>query len=82
MKLTLAGIFDAPSAPAAPPPFDDDEDGDDGVPADGEAPICPEHGTPMKRSKFGGWYCPQRIDEDEFCPEKVKPKAKAKRRRR
>ncbi len=77
----LAGIFEAPSAPAAP--LDDDEDGDE----DGDEevvsgfrstspPLCPAHDTEMKRSKFGGWYCPQRIDDDEFCPEKIKPKAK------
>ena len=32
------------------------------VPEPGSPPICPDHGTPMKASKFGGgWYCPRRV---------------------
>lgn len=27
----------------------------------GTAPLCPTHGTPMKQSKHGGWYCPQKV---------------------
>jgi len=35
------------------------------------APLCPDHETPMRSSKFGGWYCPQAVD-DSFCKVKVK----------
>ena len=45
--------------------------------ANGEAPKCPTHGTPMKRSRFGGWYCPVKIADDDgtgkpvYCKQKV-----------
>ena len=45
----------------------------------GNAPLCPAHGSPMKRSKLGsGWFCPKKIAEDDgtgkpvYCKEKVK----------
>ena len=37
-------------------------------------PGCPDHGTPMKPSKFGGWYCPQVLGGDEFCKQKISAK--------
>jgi len=37
-------------------------------------PTCPDHQTPMKPSKFGGWYCPQTTG-DVFCKRKI-PAAK------
>ena len=42
-------------------------------------PTCPDHHTPMKPSKFGGWYCPQSTGDDppggRFCKRKI-PAAK------
>lgn len=38
-----------------------------------EAPTCRIHSQPMKPSKFGGWYCPNRDAEGEYCREKVRP---------
>jgi hypothetical protein len=36
------------------------------------APICPDHGKPMKPSqKPGSWFCPRRTDEGEYCPHKA-----------
>jgi hypothetical protein len=44
-----------------------------------EAPLCPTHNKPMKRSKFGnGWYCPVKIADDDgtgkavYCKQKVR----------
>jgi hypothetical protein len=40
-------------------------------------PMCPDHQTPMKPSKFGGWYCPQPLgDGESFCQQKVRPAKK------
>ena len=43
------------------------------------APLCPTHGTPMKRSQHGsGWYCPQKVADDDgtgkpvYCKQKIK----------
>ena len=42
------------------------------------APVCPTHGKEMKPSKFGGWYCPAMVAEDDgtgnavYCKQKVK----------
>lgn len=41
------------------------------------APVCPTHGKPMKKSKFGGWYCPVKVADDDgtgkpvYCKQKV-----------
>lgn len=46
--------------------------------ANGEPPLCPTHGKPMKASQYGGWYCPVKIAEDGgdgkpvYCRQKVK----------
>jgi len=33
------------------------------------APICPDHGKPMKPSrKPGGWFCPRRTGDGDYCP--------------
>ena len=42
------------------------------------APVCPTHGTPMQDSKFGGYYCAERVADDDgtgkpiYCKQKVK----------
>lgn len=36
------------------------------------APVCPVHRTPMKKSKFNGWYCTQRDAAGNYCKEEVK----------
>lgn len=37
----------------------------------GEAPRCKFHG-PMKKSNYGGWYCPSRMgDGQTYCDQKV-----------
>ena len=79
----LAGMFDAV-------PGGDVQSGTNELPsvdeADDEPPLCPDHETEMRESKFGGWYCAERIDDDEFCTRTIgRPKRKAaaaKRRRR
>ena len=44
----------------------------------GKAPVCPTHGKPMQASKYGGWYCPVKIADDDgtgkavYCKQKVK----------
>jgi hypothetical protein len=36
------------------------------------APICPDHGRPMKASqKPGAWFCPRRTDDGDYCPHKA-----------
>ena len=44
------------------------------APATGDrksAPLCPDHGTPMKASrKPGAFFCPRRTDDGDFCPHK------------
>ena len=62
----LAGIFDdAPAVPA------------ETTTAVVAVPTCPDHQTPMKPSKFGGWYCPQPMgDGESFCQQKVRPAKK------
>lgn len=46
--------------------------------ATGEIVECPEHHK-AKESRFGGFYCPERIDEETFCKWTVgRPKAKGK----
>jgi hypothetical protein len=36
------------------------------------APICPHHQKPMKASrKPGSWFCPHRMENGEYCPEKA-----------
>jgi hypothetical protein len=62
----LTGIFDdAPAQPA------------ETTTAVVAVPTCPDHHTPMKPSKFGGWYCPQPMgDGESFCQQKVRPAKK------
>jgi len=44
----------------------------------GNAPLCPTHGQPMKQSQYGGWYCPVKVADDGgdgkpvYCRQKVK----------
>ena len=33
--------------------------------AQGDAPLCPTHGKPMKQGKNGGWYCTVKLLEDD-----------------
>jgi hypothetical protein len=58
----LAGMFDA-DADDAPSPEE--------TPSETATPRCPDHDTPMRPSKYGGWYCPQAVG-DTFCKVKVK----------
>jgi len=43
-----------------------------------EPPLCPVHNVRMKRSKYGGWYCPVKIADDDgtgkpvYCKQRVK----------
>jgi len=30
-------------------------------------PRCPLHGSPMKPSRKGGWYCPRQDDAGAYC---------------
>jgi hypothetical protein len=66
----LAGIFDDAPAPAEIARLGD-------TTAVVSVPSCPDHHTPMKPSKFGGWYCPQPLgDGESFCQQKVRPAKK------
>lgn len=38
-------------------------------PANDDAPTCQFHGK-MKQSKRGGWFCPKRLGNGEYCPSK------------
>jgi len=58
----LAGMFDAGADAASSA---------DEAPSETSAPLCPDHETLMRSSKFGGWYCPQAVG-DSFCKVKVK----------
>jgi hypothetical protein len=47
--------------------------------ANGAAPLCPTHKTPMKPSKHGkGFYCPQKVADDDgtgkpvYCKQTIK----------
>jgi hypothetical protein len=41
-------------------------------PAKKSAPLCPDHGTPMKPSrKPGTYFCPRQADEGGYCPHKA-----------
>jgi hypothetical protein len=36
------------------------------------APLCPDHGMPMKASrKPGSFFCPRRTDDGDYCPHKA-----------
>ena len=35
------------------------------------APTCPDHGTEMRAGNKGGWYCPRRTDDGEYCKQRV-----------
>lgn len=55
------------------------------LPATGEAngngaapPVCPTHGKPMKPSQHGGWYCPQKLLDDDGSGKPVYCKHKSK----
>ena len=66
----LRGMIDRLKAIGAQPP-------QASTPAAGEptkkaAPICPDHGKPMKPSqKPGAWFCPRRTDDGDYCPHKA-----------
>lgn len=32
-----------------------------------DVPRCPLHGSPMKPSRKGGWYCPRQDDSGAYC---------------
>lgn len=40
------------------------------VPADGSAPVCPDHGA-MRQGQYG-WYCPKKQGDGSYCPYKAK----------
>jgi hypothetical protein len=50
--------------PKGPPPQQ--------APADGSAPICRIHGRPMKQSQYGGWFCSQKDEQGQYCPQKAR----------
>ena len=58
--FTPTGRCQAPPAPVA--------NGNSAPAANGNgeaAPICPSHNKPMKPSRFGGWYCPVKVADDD-----------------
>jgi hypothetical protein len=42
------------------------------------APVCPTHGVPMKESKFGGWYCPEKVADNDGTGKPIYCKQKSK----
>lgn len=62
----VVGIFDAEPVRAQPASATPQASVD-------AAPVCPDHRTPMKPSKFGGWYCTQSVG-DGYCKQQAKPR--------
>jgi hypothetical protein len=59
-RLVAAGAEPPQLAPAQPEPMKK------------AAPLCPDHGTPMKASrKPGSFFCPRRTDDGDYCPHKA-----------
>lgn len=64
-------------APAGAPRGSGSTPGATPAPASGNAPVCPTHGVPMKPSKHKGFFCPQKVAEDDgagrpvYCKQKV-----------
>lgn len=63
----VEGLFDMPR------PADQVSQPEPQAPAQDSTPICPAHQSPMRPSKYGGWYCPQAVG-DGFCQEKIRPR--------
>ena len=61
-RLLLAGAEPPQSAPVSTP-----------EPAKKSAPLCPDHGTPMKASrKPGSYFCPRQAEDGGgYCPHKA-----------
>jgi len=78
----VAGILKSSNAPANnnghEPPPEPQPPQEQPTPANGQAPLCPTHGTPMRESQYGGWYCPVKVADDGgdgrpvYCRQKVK----------
>ncbi len=34
-------------------------------------PVCPQHHSEMKLGKGGGYFCPRKMDDGSWCPERV-----------
>lgn len=46
--------------------------GNGGNTGETDAPTCPVHHAPMRRSqKGGGWYCPRKLDDGSYCTQKA-----------
>lgn len=68
----LKVIIDRLKAIGAEPPAAQASTSVAGEPTKKTAPICPDHGTPMKASrKPGTYFCPRRTDDGDFCPHKA-----------
>jgi hypothetical protein len=47
------------------------------TPENPSAPLCPIHKKPMKQSQYGGWFCPQKVADDDGSGKPVYCKATA-----
>ena len=69
---TLRAMIDRLKAIGAQPPIVQVSTLVPSEPMKKSAPICPDHGTPMKVSrKPGAFFCPRRTDDGDFCPHKA-----------
>jgi len=65
LKLMIARLKDIGAVPPASKP---------GAKAESRsgAPLCPVHHSPMKASrKPGSFFCPKRLPDGDYCPEKA-----------
>jgi hypothetical protein len=68
----LRGMIDRLKAIGAQPPIQTPAQASTPWQPKKAAPICPDHGTPMKASrKPGTYFCPRRTDDGDYCPEKA-----------
>lgn len=35
-------------------------------------PNCPTHGSPMRAGNKGGFYCPRKMPDQTYCPQRIK----------
>lgn len=56
-------------------------EGTEHTPAAGDSvPMCPDHQVPMRKSKYGGYYCGRKTADGGYCKRKVKSDAATPKR--
>jgi hypothetical protein len=68
----LRALVDRLKAIGAEPPAVQAQEPAQSEPTKKTAPLCPDHGTPMKASrKPGTYFCPRRTEDGDYCPHKA-----------